>query len=598
MNKKALSALLVGALLTSPFSFAEGWLDYCGNYVSKVCKPLFSGLNYDQLLVSAEDEWDTAPTSTSCVDRKAQETGNSSTVIGYCQSLVSSGYGKLPAFSDVKSSVGASIRSRFPTSSKAVAQTFAYKPTTNKEPEGLQVLVEVPSLIKPISESGDSSNGKEGKGITHLLQQKAGAVGSFCYSLWPAKLGPRYYIKEFTKLAVRTAGEEVKDSLVKPVINDLKGIEAKLEDKIDEKYEKVKEDLKEANQKFKENYLYVTGAFVACGVSVLALKYLWNKVSEYVNMPVLEHVKITPVIADTVNSALEIGFENMVFKNDLKTRLRDLLVSTKALSSKKADNSGDTMLFSNVLLQGPVGLGKRSFVQELASFADMDFYEIKSSSLVNFKDNQASQALGNFFDEIEQGFRAAVVYIDNASILFSKCGITNITDIGRMIQAFVEKTERRSAKFMLVLGVQERPISETDMFSVIDEIIEFKLPTERERAKLLCLYRDKLLLTAKDVTKSFAEQVGKLLDAESIQDLAHKLENFSSADIASLVKEIKTNALEVYNGVLSKELIDQIVARKTLKCLPLKVVDKGAFSRLRQNSSSALVRRASNEWLG
>ncbi len=482
--------------------------------------------------------------------KKSESSGKLQNLIGCCKQFASSCYAQLPVLPNVDPYIEATAGYLSPFS-KAVPQ---YKLST---------------------ENADDSS------MLKSCKEQAAKVGSSCYSQWPAVLGPTFYLQQGTKVVVRTAGKEFKDTLVQPVIDDLKGIERKLEAKIDDTKKYVEEKFENGDKKFKENFLYATGAFVACGVSVLALKYAWHKVSDYLNMPVLEHSKIGPkFVGAAANSDFEVGFENMVFENDLKTRLRNLLVSTKALTDKKASDYAESTLFSNVLLQGPVGLGKRSFVQELAAFADMDFYEVKSSALVNFKDNQATQALENFFAEVSQGARSAVVYIDNASVLFSKYRVNNPSDICRMIRTFVEKTERRSTKFMLVLGVQEKPHSDTDMFSVIDEVVEFKRPTEHERLKLLKVYRDKLLLTAKDVTQAFAEEAAKVLSGAALKDVAHKLEDFSSADIRSLVKAIKTEALEVYNGILSQELVDQVVARKILKYQFPKENDTEKFMRL------------------
>lgn len=469
--------------------------------------------------------------------------------------FLSSCYAQLPAASEVGSYVSTKI---------GFGKAASSGPQEALVVEENPVVVIEPPLVPAAEES--RVNIQAGK-------KMMGQIGSTCYSYWPAVLGPTFYLKGGTNVIVKTAGKQLKQTLVQPVIEEAKTLEAKFELKIDEtkrymeeKYEAGKKDLEAADKKFKENFLYATGAFVACGISAVALKCAWTQIKEYMNRPVLEYSKGNPKSA--LSTTGEIGFEDMVFEGDLKSRLRNLLVSVCALTTKKSNNPADSTLFTTLLLHGPTGLGKRSFVQELASYADMELYEIKSSSLVSFKNNDANRALKDFFDEVSQFLKPAIIYIDNASVLFSKYRTTNPSDIGRMIQAFVEKTEQRSSKFMLVLSIPGKPLSDNDMFPVMDEIVEFKLPELHERLKMLQVYRDKLLLTAKDVTTPFAELAKDLLNEEALKTIARQLDNFSSADIAALIKAIKTEALEVYNGVLSKELIDQVVARKILRYQP------------------------------
>ncbi|MBA3752024.1 ATP-binding protein [Candidatus Dependentiae bacterium] len=389
-------------------------------------------------------------------------------------------------------------------------------------------------------------------------------IGSYVWSKTPNVpfISDGWY-KRKMGVSVEVVTEKLNKDIVTPLLVKVEEFEKRFDDKA-ETAKKVFENYGEkSDEKFRDYLLLGTGAFMACTASYFTLRFIWNRLDNYLNRPHLDFTKTSFNSSDNTPRA---GFRDMVFAPDLKHRLNSLLMSTELMTRKKTkEKEDDDQLFRNILFYGPHGLGKYMFAHELAAFAGMDFYEIKSSSLTKFKNNEAAVAFEDFFDEVSKGSRSAIIYIDNASVLFSKYMADNPSDVGRMIRNFVEHTERRSNRFMLILGVTERPSSDNDMISVIDDVIEFKRPELAERVKLLELYRGKLFLTAKDVKPSFAQIALEFLNDKKIHELAVELDKFTVADIVSFMKALKSEAKLPYEGAISEAIINRVLERTVTK---------------------------------
>ena len=97
----------------------------------------------------------------------------------------------------------------------------------------------------------------------------------------------------------------------------------------------------------------------------------------------------------------------------------NLFLHNRILGQTSVLSGNEDARFRTALLWGPAGCGKRMFAQEMANFARMDYYEVPWSSFQKFKEGDASRAIEEFFKhEVMKSQNGAVVYIDNAQMLF------------------------------------------------------------------------------------------------------------------------------------------------------------------------------------
>ena len=357
-------------------------------------------------------------------------------------------------------------------------------------------------------------------------------------------------LKKGSEAVVGEAAEKITTQLINPAL-----------DRIDRKIAEFTPAEGEVDKNIKKYLLLGSGAVVGTFAAWYILNFFYGRIQDYLTRPHLDYTKRS---FDPTESSMYSKFRDMVFSPEGRNRLNSLMMSTERMVTAKLQEHDDVP-FRNIVFSGPHGSGKHLFAQELARFARMNFFEIKSSSLVKFKNNEAAVALGDFFKEIGRSSRPAIIYIDNAAVLFSKYVADNPSDIGRMIRLFVEKTEKRSNKFMMILGVTEKPAFDSDMSSVIDDVIEFERPGFDERKKILETYRDKLFLTAKDVKPEFAALALQYLNDDKIRSLAENLDKFVAADIVSFMKALKDESKLTKSWDLSESLINRVLERTISK---------------------------------
>ncbi len=114
-----LCALLVGALTTSSFCSAEGWLSSYGISLIRTCTPFFQGWWSPASSLSSDTETRgerEASITTVCKDTsvadsglKNENPGKLQLLMGYCKGVASSCYQKLPALSGIAAYSGATV---------------------------------------------------------------------------------------------------------------------------------------------------------------------------------------------------------------------------------------------------------------------------------------------------------------------------------------------------------------------------------------------------------------------------------------------------------------------------------------------------------
>lgn len=138
------------------------------------------------------------------------------------------------------------------------------------------------------------------------------------------------------------------------------------------------------------------------------------------------------------------------------------------------------------------------------------------------------------------------------------------------LNALLFRTGDQSRDTVLVLATNRPEDLDSAITDRIDELIEFPLPGEEERYKLLKLYLSKYLSSQSDGTSKWGPLFNKkpqkitikYLSEDIIQEAAKKTEGFSGREIAKLVASIQAAVYGSPDCVLDSDLFKETVNYK------------------------------------
>jgi ATPase family AAA domain-containing protein 3A/B len=138
------------------------------------------------------------------------------------------------------------------------------------------------------------------------------------------------------------------------------------------------------------------------------------------------------------------------------------------------------------------------------------------------------------------------------------------------LNALLFRTGDQSRDVVLVLATNRPGDLDSAVTDRIDEVIEFPLPGEEERFKLLKLYLNKYLSDEGDSTSKWGLWLKKKAQKITIRDVsddvireaARKTEGFSGREIAKLVASVQAAVYGRPDCVLDAQLFKEIVDYK------------------------------------
>lgn len=300
------------------------------------------------------------------------------------------------------------------------------------------------------------------------------------------------------------------------------------------------------------------GFFIGAGLITLwfSSRLAWQWIESHYNRPRLDFKVIRA--PTTLGGSVHDKPLQVVFEPEVTQRLNS--VCQMAALIKNKIKAGDSTTYRNLLLYGPPGSGKRMLAQGLAQYCQMDFYEITASAFIKFKDGDAARAIEEFFKkEVDTATQGAIVFIDNASMIFAKRKTSDASV--RMVTAFIEQIQKRSDKYMVILSMNTKPTYTDETAVLIDDEIGISRPGLKERKKILDLYRDKFFLKAKGLTSELYRTAQEYLSDQKLEDIAIKLDNALPAELHSFMEALKLEASLPSEGAVTDEVINRIVSR-------------------------------------
>ncbi|CAN8257699.1 unnamed protein product [Cochlearia groenlandica] len=261
--------------------------------------------------------------------------------------------------------------------------------------------------------------------------------------------------------------------------------------------------------------------------------------------------------------------ENVVLHPSLKNRIERLARATANTKSHQAP-------FRNMMFYGPPGTGKTMVAKEIARKSGLD-YAMMTGGDVAPLGAQAVTKIHEIFDWAKKSNKGLLLFIDEADAFLCERNSVYMSEAQRSaLNALLFRTGDQSRDIVLVMATNKPGDLDSAVTDRIDEVIEFPLPGEEERFKLLKLYLDKYL-TGQDkkgdgedtkkwsgLFKKHSQKItveGDLTEGV-IRDAARKTEGFSGREIAKLVAGVQAAVYGRQDCVLDSQLFGEIVKYK------------------------------------
>ncbi|XP_047327708.1 ATPase family AAA domain-containing protein 3-like [Impatiens glandulifera] len=259
-------------------------------------------------------------------------------------------------------------------------------------------------------------------------------------------------------------------------------------------------------------------------------------------------------------------FGDVILHPSLQKRVHQLARATANTKSHQAP-------FRNILFYGPPGTGKTMAARELASRSGLD-YALMTGGDVAPLGPQAVTKIHELFDWAKKSNRGLLLFIDEADAFLCERNKTYMSEAQRSaLNALLFRTGDQSKDIVLALATNRPGDLDSAVADRIDEVLEFPLPGEDERFKLLKLYLDKYIAKVGErkpglFSNLFKKQQEKIeikdLNDDILKEAAAKTEGFSGREIAKLMASVQSavygSADCVLNPSLFREVVDYKVA--------------------------------------
>ncbi|KAI9089369.1 hypothetical protein K1719_029648 [Acacia pycnantha] len=289
-----------------------------------------------------------------------------------------------------------------------------------------------------------------------------------------------------------------------------------------------------------------------------------SSIAKYPGSRIISQAKIKALSYSTMAKAEKLsesksGLENVVLHPSLRRRIEHL---ARATSNTKAHQAP----FRNMLFYGPPGTGKTMVAREIARKSGLD-YAMMTGGDVAPLGPQAVTKIHEIFDWAKKSRKGLLLFIDEADAFLCERNSTHMSEAQRSaLNALLFRTGDQSRDIVLVLATNRPGDLDSAVTDRIDEVIEFPLPGEEERFKLLKLYLNKYLSKDNGSSSILRKQAQKIvmedISEDVLREAAKKTEGFSGREIAKLVSGIRAAVYGRPDCTLDSQLFREMVDYK------------------------------------
>ena len=228
----------------------------------------------------------------------------------------------------------------------------------------------------------------------------------------------------------------------------------------------------------------------------------------------------------------------------MESQLRKIAISTANTKKNRAP-------FRHLLLYGPPGTGKTMFARGLAKQSGLEFAIMTGGDIAPLGRDAVTE-LHKLFDWAKTSRRGLLLFVDEADAFLQSRETTKISEDQRnALNAFLYRTGTETHQFMMVYASNQPSQFDVAVTDRIDEMVDFELPGESERRKMIALYVEKYLLNppgrwAKKVT---TVDIGD----EEIERVVQESRGFSGRAISKLAIAWQAAAYGTEGAILDRE---------------------------------------------
>ncbi|KAK1744185.1 AAA ATPase [Skeletonema marinoi] len=238
------------------------------------------------------------------------------------------------------------------------------------------------------------------------------------------------------------------------------------------------------------------------------------------------------------------ALKGIVLEDTLDSQLRKIAVSTAHTKKNKAP-------FRHLLLHGPPGTGKTMFAKGLAHHSGLEFAILTGGDIAPLGRDAVTE-IHKLFEWAKTSRKGLLLFVDEADAFLQSRETNKISEDQRnALNAFLYRTGTESDQFMMVYASNQPSQFDEAVLDRIDEMVEFDLPGEHERRKMVALYIEKYLLNppARWAKKVTTVDIGD----EEIERVVKETEGFSGRAISKLAIAWQAAAYGTDGAILDKE---------------------------------------------
>ncbi|KAL4199223.1 hypothetical protein AMTRI_Chr03g143850 [Amborella trichopoda] len=255
---------------------------------------------------------------------------------------------------------------------------------------------------------------------------------------------------------------------------------------------------------------------------------------------------------------------DVVLHPSLQRRIEQLARATANTKSHEAP-------FRNMLFYGPPGTGKTMVAREIARKSGLDYAMMTGGDVLPLG-SQAVTKIHQLFDWAKKSRKGLLLFIDEADAFLCERNSIQMSEAQRSaLNALLFRTGDQSRDIVLVLATNRPGDLDAAITDRIDEVIEFPLPGEEERFKLLKLYLDKYIIQRENndapiwnsLFRSKQQKITvKDINEDVIREAAKKTEGFSGREIAKLMASVQAAVYGSPDCVLDSRMFQDTVDYK------------------------------------
>ena len=261
---------------------------------------------------------------------------------------------------------------------------------------------------------------------------------------------------------------------------------------------------------------------------------------------------------------------------------RTMEIRVKQLATATANTRARKAPFRNILLYGPPGTGKTMAAKRLARHSGLD-YALMTGGDVAPLGASAVTKIHEMFDWAGTSRKGLLLFIDEADAFLAKRGGNVASQETRSaLNALLYRTGEMSRDVTLVMATNRPEDLDAAVLDRVDETMEFALPDEETRFRLVKQYFDKLIVRGADPgdeqpSRTFfggimkAIGFGKIPDRpvpvngvtdDHLRDVAKKTVGFSGREISKLMASVQSSAHGSDDGTATPEMLTTMTSFK------------------------------------